>query len=426
MSSDEQDAFVTEGPPSRLATFASLSNANYRKFFAGQVVSLTGTWMQSVALSWLVLQLTHSATWLGVAVALQTLPVLLLGPYGGVVVDRAVKRRLLVVTQSAAAVQAFVLGLLTVTAVITLPIVLALSLVLGLITVFDNPARQAFVREMVPDGLVRNAVSLNSVLVNVSRAVGPAIGGLIIAKWGVGVCFLVNAVSFTAVISAYLLMDRDALFATTPSPRAPGQLRAGLQYVRRTPRLLVPLVMMLLIGMLTYEFGVTLPALSTQTFHAGAQGFGFITAAMGMGAVVGGLISAGRRAIGTAPMAVAATAFGSAVLLVAVTPTMRAAAGALFLVGAASVWFLSLGNATLQMRANADMRGRVMALWSVAFLGTTPIGGPIIGHVAEHQGARWALAVGAIAALGAAVLGWTAVIRIRRSSADEARPTGRH
>lgn len=404
---------MTEGPAPRLATFASLSNLNYRKFFLGQSVSLTGTWMQSVAQAWLVLELTHSASWLGIVVALQTLPVLLLGPYGGVVVDRSVKRRLLIGTQSAAAVQAAVLGLLTVTGLVTLPMVLALALVSGLITVLDNPGRQSFVREMVPGDLVRNAVTLNSVLVNVSRAVGPAIGGVIIATWSVGICFLFNAVSFTAVIAAYFVMDTTTLFSAPPSPRAPGQLRAGLQYVRHTPSLLVPLVMMLLIGMLTYEFGVTLPSLATQTFHAGPQGFGFITAAMGLGAVVGGLISASRSGTGIAPMAVAAMAFGVAVLLVSIAPTTREAAIALLLVGAASVWFLSLGNATLQMGSSADMRGRVMSLWSVAFLGTTPIGGPVIGHIAEHQGARWALVVGALAALTAAALGWWAVLRRR-------------
>jgi MFS family permease len=378
---------------------------NYRKFFTGQAVSLAGTWMQSVAMAWLVLQLSGSATWLGLVVALQTLPILLLGPYAGVLVDRVDKRRLLVVTQSAAAVLALLLGLLTVRGDITLAWVLVLSLGLGLVNTIDNPARQSFVREMVPGALVRNAVTLNSVVVNASRAVGPAIGGVLIATLGVGVCFLVNAASFVAVIVAYLAMDASALRPSEPTPRAPGQLRDGLAYVRRTRDLFVPLVMMAMVGTLTYEFQVTLPALVTDTFGEGARSLGWITAAMGVGAVAGGLVSASRHSTGIRPLVASATAFGVATALTAVAPSVQVAAGTLLLVGAASVWFLSVGNATLQMTAAPQMRGRVMALWAVAFLGTTPIGGPLVGLVAEQASPRWALAVGSAAALAAAALG---------------------
>jgi MFS family permease len=386
-------------------TFVSLRTPNYRRFFVGQALSLTGTWMQSVALAWLVLQLTGSATWIGVAIALQTLPILLLGPYGGVVVDRVDKRRLLVGTQTAAAAQALLLGALTVAGDVTLGWVLVLSLVLGLINAVDNPGRQAFVREMVRGDDVRNAVTLNAVVVNVARAVGPAVAGVLIATAGTGVCFLVNAASFAAVIVAYLRMDPAALTPSEPTPRAPGQLREGLAYVRRTRELLVPLLMMALVGTLTYEFQVSLPALATQTFGTGAVGLGWITAAMGFGAVAGGLAVAGQHRTGTSVMVTAATAFGGSVLLVAVAPTVQAAAAALVVVGAASVWFLSSGNATLQMTAAPEMRGRVMALWAVAFLGTTPLGGPLVGFIAEHAGARWALALGAGAALIAAAFG---------------------
>lgn len=401
------------GATPRGTTFASLSVPNYRRFFTGQAVSLAGTWMQSVALAWLVLQLTGSATWLGLAIALQTLPILLLGPYAGVLVDRVDKRRLLVGTQSAAAVQAFLLGVLTVRGDITMAWVLLLSLALGLVNTMDNPARQAFVREMVPERLVRNAVTLNSVVVNASRAVGPAVAGVLIATLGVGVCFLVNAASFAAVIVAYLAMDGAALRPSPPTPRAPGQLRQGLAYVRRTRDLFVPLLMMALVGTLTYEFQVSLPALVTDTFGEGATTLGWVFSAMGIGAVVGGLASASRHATGIRPMVASSTAFGAATALTALAPTVPFALAALLLVGAASVWFLSVGNATLQVTSRPQMRGRVMALWAVAFLGTTPVGGPLIGWVAEHASPRWALGVGAAAALVAAALGASALHRTR-------------
>ena len=404
---DGSDPLATTTPeePARGRTFESLSVPNYRKFFLGQAISLAGTWMQSVALAWLVLQLTGSATWLGLVIALQTLPILLLGPYAGVLVDRVDKRRLLVGTQTAAAVQALVMGVLTVRGDITTAWVLGLSLALGLVNTLDNPARQSFIREMVSGPLVRNAVTLNSVVVNASRAVGPAIGGVLIATLGVGTCFLVNAASFAAVIVAYLAMDPRALRTAEPTPRAPRQLRDGLSYVRRTRDLFVPLVMMAMVGTLTYEFQVSLPALVTDTFGEGATSLGAITSAMGVGAVVGGLVSASRRATGIRPLVLSSAAFGLSTALTAISPTVQVAAASLLLVGASSVWFLSVGNATLQMTAAPQMRGRVMALWAVAFLGTTPVGGPLIGWIAEHASPRWALGVGAAAALAAAALG---------------------
>jgi MFS family permease len=407
---------VTRSASWSARTFASLDEPNYRRFFIGQAVSLTGTWMQSVALAWLVLELTHSPTWLGFAIALQFVPVLFLGPYGGVIVDRLDKRRLIIATQCAAAVQALVLGILAATGNASLAWVLFLSAASGLINVLDNPARQAFVREMVAADQVRNAVSLNAVLVNVARAVGPAVAGILIATIGVGVCFIINAASFAAAIIAYATMNTSALNPSTPVARAPGQLRAGLAYVRRSPELLVPLLMMALVGTLTYEFQVSLPALATETFGGDARSYGLITAAMGVGAVIGGLASAGRAATGIGPMATAAAAFGVTDLITALTPTAVWAGISLIAVGASSIWFLSLANATIQVSSSAAMRGRVMALWSVAFLGSTPIGGPLIGWVAETFSPRWALAVGAAAALAAAALGAVALRRQRATA----------
>ena len=395
----------------RARTFSSLDNPNYRTFFIAQAISLTGTWMQSVAMAWLVLELTNSATWLGLTIALQFVPILLLGPYGGVLIDRLDKRRLIIATSCAAALQAVALGVLYQTHHATLSVVLTLTLLLGLTNVLDNPARQSFVREMVGDHQVRNAVSLNSVLVNVARAVGPALAGILIAKVGVGACFFVNAASFLAVIIAYAAMDTSLLNPSEPVVRAPGQLREGLRYVRSVPGLLIPLLMMAIVGTLTYEFQVTLPSLAAQTFGTGAINFGLVTSAMGLGAIAGGLVSAGRSTYGIRPLTTAVFAFGITDLLVALAPTIELAAGALIAVGAASIWFLSTGNATLQMNAAPEMRGRVMALWAVAFLGTTPIGGPIIGFIAQLWGARWALAVGAVSALVAGLLGLAALRR---------------
>ena len=395
----------------RSRTFSSLDNHNYRKFFFAQAISLTGTWMQSVAMAWLVLELTNSAAWLGLTIALQFVPVLLLGPYGGVLIDRLDKRKLIIATNCAAALQALALGFLYQTNHASLPVVLTLTLVLGLTNVLDNPARQSFVREMVKDEQVRNAVSLNSVLVNVARAVGPALAGVLIAKVGVGACFFINAASFLAVILAYSAMNTALLTPSEPVIRAPGQLREGLRYVRSTPGLLIPLLMMAIVGTLTYEFQVTLPSLAAQTFGTGAVNFGLVTSAMGLGAIGGGLASASHTSYGIKPLTTAVFAFAITDLFVALAPSIALASIALVAVGAASIWFLSTGNATLQMNAAPEMRGRVMALWAVAFLGTTPIGGPIIGIIAQSWGARWALAVGALSAMAAGVLGLLALRR---------------
>ena len=397
-------------------TFAALRIPNFRRYFAGQAVSLAGTWMQSVAQGWLVLTLTGSGAALGLVVALQTLPVLLLGPYAGVVIDRVDKRRLIIAVQAVMATLAMVLGLLTVTGAVKLWMVFVLAGVLGLATTFDNPARQAFVSEMVDSHDLRNAVTLNSVLVNAARAVGPAVAGILIATVGTGICFLANAASYLAAIAAFATMDAAGLHPSKPSARRPGQLRAGLSYVRHSPALAVPLFMMGVVGMLAYEFQVVLPVVARTTFHGGAPAYGLLTAAMGLGAVVGGLAVAGRGRTGLGPLVRAAAAFGLVILLAAAAPSLGWEMAALTLVGAASVQFLSLGNATLQLSAAPEMRGRVMALWSVAFLGSTPIGGPIAGAVADTFGGRAGLVLGGVACLVAAAGGGLVLRRMRRTA----------
>lgn len=390
-------------------TFSSLVVPNYRLYFAGQSVSVIGTWMQMTAQAWLVLTLTHSATALGLVVALQTIPVLLVGPYGGVVADRVDKRRMMVFLQSLMALQAVALGLLTVLGVVTFAEVCALAVVLGLNNAFEFPSRQAFVREMVGHDHVRNAVTLNSVMANLARAVGPAIAGVLIATIGDGVCFLVNAGSFVAVVTSLLVMDRATLRPAPPAPRAKGQLREGVAYARRTPEIAVPLLMMALVGMLAYEFQVTLPVLAERTFHAGSEAYGFMSASMGIGAVAGGLFTAAKGRTGIRPMVLAAVGFGAALLATGLAPVLVAAYAALLTVGWASVSFISIGNSTLQLSAAPHMRGRTLSLWQIAFQGTTPFGGPLIGWVVAASDPRVGLGVGAASALVAAAGGaWLA------------------
>jgi len=399
-------------------TFAALAVPNYRRYFAGQSTSLIGTWMQTTAQSWLVLTITHSALVLGLVVALQFVPVLLLGAYGGVVADRVDKRRLMVILQSLMGVQALVLGVLTLAHVVQLWEIALLAVVLGLNNTFENPARQAFVMEMVGPEILRNAVSLNSVMVNVARAVGPAIAGLLIVSVGIGTCFILNALSFVAVVVSLLAMKRSQLHPSAPTARAKGQLRAGLRYVAGVPELAVPLLMMALVGTFAYEFQVVLPVVASHTFHGGARAYGFMTASMGVGAVGGGLVTAARGRVGLRGVSIAAGVFAVVLFLAASAPTLTLEYVALAMVGWASISFIARGNTTLQLAAAPQMRGRVMALWAIAFQGTTPIGGPLIGWITATAGARVGLATGGVSSALAAALGVVAMYRIRRRSAN--------
>jgi MFS family permease len=391
--------------------FAALRTPNYRLYFGGQSISLVGTWMQRTAQAWLVLSLTGSGAVLGAVVACQTLPVLLLGPYGGVIADRVDRRRLMTGLQAAMGVQALVLGLLTVTGAVRVWQIALLALILGLNSTFEAPARQAYVLQMVGPGYLRNAVTLNSVMANAARAIGPAVAGALIASVGTGACFLLNSASFVAVVGSLLAIDAATVRPGSPVARGRGQLRAGLRYVAGRPALLVPLVMMALVGTLTYEFQVSLAVAARDVFHAGARGYGFMTAAMGFGAIAGGLVVAGKGRTGLAALAVAAGGFGLAIAFAATAPTLAAELGALVLAGWLSVMFSSTGNATLQLGSAESMRGRVMSLWQVAFQGSTPIGGPVIGWVAGAFGARLGLGVGAAACLAAALLAAAVVWR---------------
>jgi MFS family permease len=425
MSSAREDAApVARGPMSSVRgwthrTFSSLKLRNYRLYFIGQGISLSGTWMQSVGQSWLVLKLTGSGSALGITMALQFLPVLIFAPYGGVLADRFSKRRLLYFTQSAAAVLALTLGTLVATDVVRLWMVYALAFSLGLVNSLDNPVRQSFVHEMVGAETLRNAVTLNALEVNLSRAIGPALAGAIIVSVGIAPCFFVNGFSFVAVLVCLYLMKGGELQPTTPVKAAKGQIRQGFAYVRANPLILDVLIMMAIVGTLTYEFNVTLSLLAKFTFHGSAGTFALLTSATGVGAVIGGLWTAGRRTAAIGGLTAASFAFGASTLAVAVAPTIHVAVLGMIVVGAFSIVFTSLTNTILQLEAAPAMRGRVMSLWTVAFLGSTVVGAPVVGWVGEHVDPRWALAVGGIAALIAGAVGLLACRSGRCTPAPE-------
>jgi MFS family permease len=392
-------------------SFHSLSVPNYRRYFAGQVVSLSGNWMQTVAAVWLILSLTGSGVAVGLTTALQFLPMLLFGAWGGLFADRFPKRRLLMVTQALMALPAIGLFAATEAGAVAPWMVYLAVFAMGAVNAVDNPTRQSFVIEMVGPARVVNAVSLNSVIVQSARIVGPAIAGLLIAAFGVGPCFGVNALTFVAMIVALWRMDPAQLRAAPTGGREPGAIRAGLRYVRRTPALAVPLALMALVGTFGFNFQVVLPLLARFSFDGGAGTYAVLVSAMGVGSVAGALIVGAHGRTGPRLIAAAALAFGASALLAAAMPALAFEIPMLALLGAAAVTFAASINSTLQLAVEPAMRGRVMALYSVVFLGSTPIGGPLTGWLSQAYDPRVALLLAAIAGLSAA---WAARVSFAR------------
>jgi MFS family permease len=410
---------AAEAPAGR---FAALSNRNFRRYFVGQIISMSGTWMHLIAFGWLVLELTGSGTNLGVVTALQSFPVLFFASWGGVLADRFPKRIVLAVAETELTLVALTLGTLVATHHIELWMVYVLAALTGLGNAIDMPTRQVFVAEIVGPANLPNAVTLNSIVINLARIVGPAIAGLVISTLGIAPCFLFNAASFTALLIALALMDGRQLSPAPPSPRAPRQLREGLAYVRHTPELFVPLLMMAVIGCLAFEMPVILPLVARFSLGGDAGTYSLMINAMGLGAVVTGTYVAARGKRSPAALANAALAYGLAICVAAMAPTTWSILLALFVVGGASIVLLSLGNATLQLAADPAMRGRVMSLWTVAFVGSTPIGGPLVGWVGEHVGPRWGLALGGVGTTLAALLAGPTLRSIERATAAQAAP----
>jgi MFS family permease len=365
--------------------------------------------MQTIGLSWLVLRLTHSGTQLGLVIAAQYLPMLLFGLWGGLIADRLNKRKILYATQSIYGLLALMLGLLVISGDIRLWMVYLLAVSIGFVTVVDNPSRQTFVVEMVGKDSLKNAITLNSTMVNAARIIGPAIAAVLIATVGLGPCFIINALSFIAVLIALLSMDKTKLRPTPRLPKEPGQIKAGLVYAFKLPRLRSTLIMMFIIGTFAYEFPVILPLFATVTLHGNATTYSLMTVAMGIGAIGGGLYAAGKAIAGRWQLMAVSLIFGLSIMLAAVMPGLKLVFVVLIAVGALSVIFISLGNTTLQLTSEPEMRGRVMSLWAIAFAGTTPIGGPIIGYISDHSNPRIGLAVGGISAVLAAGLGLVAL-----------------
>ena len=402
-----------------LRTFASLAIPNYRRYFAGQVVSLTGNWMQTVAEMWLVVQLTGSGVSVGLTAALQFLPIMVFGAWGGLLADRLAKRRLLLLTQSLMALPALALWGLTASGSIEIWMVYALVFVRGAVNAVDNPARQSFAIEMVGADRVVNAVALNSVIIHTARILGPAAAGAVIALVGVATCFLINAVSFAAMLIALRAMDPRALHTPEPAARAAGQVRSALRYVRGSPNLLIPLGMMAVIGTLSFNFQVLLPLLASITWDGTAALYTALAVAMGVGSVAGALVTSARGRTGPRLLVGAAAAFGAAELLVAVAPTIELQLAALVPLGAVSVTFAAGVNSALQLAVEPAMRGRVMALYSVVFLGSTPIGAPLAGYLSEVLDPRAALVMAGVAGIVAGLAARTAFARV---AVDHAQP----
>ena len=376
-------------------TFSSLQVRNYRLFISGQLVSLSGTWMQTVALGWLVLQLTDSGRAVGITLALQFAPILFFGMYGGIIADRFDKRRILIVTQSCLAVLAATLWVITASGVAELWMIYLTTVLIGFVTAADNPTRQSFVMEMVGGKRVPNAVSLNSAVFNASRIVGPAIAGLMIATVGLPWTFLLNALTFIAVITGLVRMNPAELIRNPErAPRAKGQIRAGLRYVWSTPRLRQTILLVTVVATFGLNFSVVLPVMARFTFGSGASTFGFLTSCLASGALVGALVSAARAKPTRRHLLGSAFAFGALTLVASTAPSVAVLAVILVPTGAASITFIASANATLQLTAEPHMRGRVMALHGLVFLGTTPLGAPFIGWISETWGARWGLATG--------------------------------
>lgn len=392
--------------------FSALEVRNFRLFFAAQTVSSSGAWIQRVAQAWLVLDLTGSGTALGGVAALQFVPLLLGAPFGGVIADRVDKRWLLIVTNAAMALISAALALLILADQVELWMIYAFALVMGSVAVFNNPARQTFVIEMVGRDRLVNALGLNSVVINTARIIGPAIAGVLILSLGVGICFLLNAASFLAPVLALALIRTSELERAEPQPRQRGQLRAGAAYAAATPLVRIPLLMTVAVGIFSFQMEVALPLLARFTFGGDADTFGLMLTAMGIGAVVGGLHTASRTDRKPVSMVWLLVVWGAATGLIAAAPSLWVALLGLTFVGGAGTSFLAFSNSLLQLHSKPEMRGRVVALRAMAFPGTRPLGAPIVGAVGEYVGPRYALAMGAVVALLAAGVAYRPLSRL--------------
>ncbi len=399
--------FLTYNPMDALTqfieqTFSSLKIRNYRIYFIGQGFSHIGNWMQTVALGWLVLELTGSGAALGTVLAFRFAPMLLGGPFAGIIVDRFDKRRLLYITQWSFVILTLLLSLLVYTGFMQVWMLFLFAVAFGLIDVVDNPSRQTFVHELVGRDNLRNAVTLNATEANLARALGPMIAGSLIAGVGIAFCFLANAFSFLVIIFALSRMRSTEFHHEEAQRKSVGNLFEGLSYVASVPLIRSILIAMAVIGTLSYEFQVSLPLLAHDTFNGAAGDYAALFSAMGAGAVFGGLFAASRKKILPHEFIFSAFLLGISMCVAAAMPTVSLATIGMIFVGFFFINVNSLGNTIIQLEAAPHMRGRVMSLWSMAIFGSTLVGAPIVGLTGQYIGPRWGLVLGGVAAMAAA------------------------
>ncbi|MCU1376318.1 MAG: arabinose efflux permease family protein [Actinomycetia bacterium] len=399
-------------------TFRSLEHRNFRLFFAGQFVSQVGNWLTLVALALLVLDRTGSGTDVGILTACQFGPILLLGAWAGLIADRADRRRLLLVVQVSAMAQSLALAGLAFLPAAPIGWFYVVAAVGGATMAFDLPVRRSYVVDLVPDELLYNAVSMNTAVMMSARVVGPALAGLLITTVGYGWCFLGDGLSYVAVLVGILLIDTSLVRPSPLATRGKGQVRAGLRHLREVPALGLTLVMVAVVGTLSFSFSVVFPLLVTRSLGGSAAEFTFLYAMASVGSVVGALLIARRASAGLGDVAVAGVAFGAALVLLAIVPDLGIALPVAVLVGGASTAFMSLSSSTVQLLADPVMRGRVVALQGMVAMGSSAVGGPILGAVCDAFGARTGVAVGAVAALGAGAWGISMARRLALTAAD--------
>ena len=401
--------------PARVRTFESLRVRNFRLFFGGQLISQIGNWLTLIAQALLVLKLTDSGFALGLLAACQFGPVLVLGAWSGLVADRSDKRKLLLIVQTFAMMQSFALAFVAFMDHPSVAAIYVIAVFGGVATAFDNPARRAYVVEMVPEANVQNAVSLNSALMTGARVVGPALAGLLITTVGYGWAFATDGLSYLAVILGLFMMRPRENRPHLVTSRGKGQVREGLRYVRTMPELFVPMVMMAIVGAFAFNFQTVMPLLVKRTLHGNDRTFTLIYSVISIGSLLGALISARRSSVSVRHIIWACYGFGASMLLLAVTPNVSFTYPIGILVGVSSITFMTMSTAIVQLRADPAMRGRVLALQAILFLGSTPIGGPILGWVCQHFGARIGVVIGGAAAIVAGIYGMRAV-RVRDES----------
>lgn len=399
---DSPTAVTATAQPAKSSTFSSLRIRNYRLFASGAIVSNTGTWMSRITQDWLVLSLTGSSAAVGITTALQFLPMLLFGLYGGVIADRYPKRRMLFFTQGALGLCGLALAVLTLSGQVQVWHVYLIAFLLGMVTVVDNPTRQTFVSEMVGPDQVRNAVSLNSANFHSARLIGPAVAGVLISTVGSGWAFLINGLAFIAPITGLLLMRTSELHKVERVPRGKGQLREGLHYVASRPELIWPIVLIGFVGTFGFNFPIWLTAFADEVYHAGAGTYGFLNTLMAVGSVAGALLTARRGSVRLRILVGAALLFGVLEIAAALSPSYWLFALLMIPTGMAALTVNTTANASVQMATDPAMRGRVMSLFMMVFVGGTPLGAPIVGWITDTFGARIGFAFGGLISLLAA------------------------